>query len=62
MLFHFPSLRFQAHLPFTQGLLSNTKYQSSLQTRPTPTLGQKDSSAKIKDRLTNDKNGQLPTE
>lgn len=56
-----PSLRFQAHLAFPQGLPSNQKCQKSLQARPTPTHGQKDSAAKIKDRLTNDKNGQLPT-
>jgi len=56
-----PSLRFQAHLAFPQGLPSIQKCQKSLQARPTPTHGQKDSAAKIKDRLTNDKNGQLPT-
>ena len=55
------SLRFQAHLSFPQGLHSIQKCQKSLQARPTPTHGQKDSAAKIKDRLTNDKNGQLPT-
>jgi hypothetical protein len=56
-----PSLRFQAHLAFPQGLHSDQKCQKSLQARPTPSLGQKVSAAKIKDRLTNDKNGQLPT-
>ena len=56
-----PSLRFQAHLAFPQGLLSDQKCQKSLQARPTPTHGQKDSAAKIKDRITNDKNGQLVT-
>ncbi len=56
-----PSLRFQAHLAFPQGLPSDQKCQKSLQARPTPTHGQKDSAAKIKDRLTNDKNGQLVT-
>ncbi len=55
-----PSLRFQAHLAFPQGLPSVQKCQKSLQARPTPTHGQEDSAAKIKDRLTNDKNGQLP--
>jgi len=55
------SLRFQAHLAFPQGLPSDQKCQKSLQARPAPTLGQKDSAAKIKDRLTNDKNGQLVT-
>ena len=58
---HAPSLRFQAHLAFPQGLPSIQKCQKSLQARPTPTHGQKDSAAKIKDRLTNDKNGQLVT-
>jgi hypothetical protein len=56
-----PSLRFQAHLAFSQGLPSDQKCQKSLQALPTPMLGQKDSTSKIKDRLTNDKNGQLPT-
>jgi hypothetical protein len=56
-----PSLRFQAHLAFPQGLPSIQKCQKSLQARPTPTLGQKDDAAKMKDRLTNDKNGQLVT-
>lgn len=56
-----PSLRFQAHLAFPQGLPSFQKCQKSLQARPAPTHGQKDSAAKIKDRLTNDKNGQLVT-
>jgi len=56
-----PSLRFQAHLAFTQGLPSIQKCQKSLQTRPAPTHGQKDIAAKIKDRLTNDNNGQLVT-
>jgi len=55
------SLRFQAHLAFPQGLPSDRKYQKSLQARPTPTHGQKDSAAKINNSLTNDKNGQLPT-
>ena len=58
---HAPSLRFQAHLAFPQGLPSIQKCQKSLQARPTPTHSQKDSAAKIKDRLTNDKNGQLVT-
>ena len=58
---HAPSLRFQAHLAFPQGLPSFQKYQKSLQARPTPTHRQKDSAAKIKDRLANDKNGQLVT-
>ncbi len=58
---HAPSLRFQAHLAFPQGLPSVQKCQKSLQARPTLTHGQKDSAAKIKDRLTEDNNGQLVT-
>ena len=56
-----PSLRFQAHLAFPQSLPSIQKCQKSLQARPTPTQGQKDSAAKIKDRISKDKNGQLVT-
>jgi len=56
-----PSLRFQAHLAFPQGLPSVQKCQKSLQARPTPTLGQKDSAAKIKDRLTREINNETPT-
>jgi hypothetical protein len=56
-----PSLRFQAHLAFPQGLPSDQKCQKSLQARPTPTHGQKDSAAKIKDGISEDKNGQLVT-
>ena len=56
-----PSLRFQAHLAFPQGLPSIQKCQKSLQARPTPTHRQKDSAAKMKDRISNDKNGQLVT-
>jgi hypothetical protein len=56
-----PYLCLQAHLAFSQGLPSDQKCQKSLQARLTPTQGQKDSAAKIKDRLTNDKNGQLVT-
>lgn len=55
-----PSLHFQAHLAFKQGFPTNQKCQKSLQSRPTLTHGQKDSAAKINDRLTIDKNGQLP--
>jgi hypothetical protein len=58
---HAPSLRFQAHLAFPQGLPTIQKCQKSLQARPTPTHGLKDSAAKIKDILANDKNGQLVT-
>jgi len=46
---HAPSLRFQAHLAFTQGLPSIQKCQKSLQALPTPTHGQKDIAAKIKE-------------
>lgn len=56
---HAPSLVFHAHLAFPQGLPSDQKCQKSLQARPTTTHGQKDSAAKIKDRLTNYNNGQL---
>jgi len=56
-----PSLRFQAHLAFPQCLPSIQKCQKSLQSLPTPTHRHKDNAAKIKNRLTNDKNGQLPT-
>lgn len=55
-----PSLRFQAHLVFSRGLPSDQKCQKSLQACLTPTHGQKDNAAKIKDRLTNDNNDQLP--
>ena len=58
---HAPSLRFQAHLAFPQGLPSIQKCQKSLKARPSPTHGQKNSTTKIKGRLTNDKNGQLVT-
>jgi hypothetical protein len=56
------SLPFQAHLAFPQCLSSTLKCQKSLQARPTRTRAQKDSAAKIKDGLTNDKNGQLVTQ
>lgn len=56
-----PSLRFQAHLAFSQGLPLDQKCQKSLQAHPTPTQGLKVRVAKIKDSFTNDKNGQLPT-
>jgi len=45
-----PSLRFQAHLAFPQGLPSDQKCQKSLQARPTPTHGQKDNAAKMKEK------------
>jgi len=58
---HAPSLRFQAHLAFPQSLPTIQKCQKSLQARPTPTHALKGSAAKIKNILTNDKNGQLVT-
>jgi len=58
---HTASLRFKAHLAFPLCLPSILKCQKSLQARPTRTHGQKDNAAKIKDRLRNDKNGQLVT-
>ena len=53
-----PSLRFQAHLAFPQGLPSNQKCQKSLQARPTPTHGQKDSAANLTEYKTTNKNRQ----
>ena len=58
---HTASLRFKAHLAFPQGLPSILKCQKSLQARPTPTHGQNDNAAKIKDRITKGKKGQLVT-
>ena len=58
---HAPSLRFQAHLAFPQGLHAIQKCQKSLQALPSPTHGLKDNAAKNKDRITEDKNGQLVT-
>ncbi len=58
---HAPSLRFQAHLAFPQGLPSIQKCQKNLQALPAPTHGYKDNAAKMKDRITKDKNGQLVT-
>ena len=46
-----PSLRFQAHLAFPQGLPAIPKCQKSLQALPSPTHGLKDNVAKIKDRI-----------
>jgi len=56
-----PSLRFQAHLAFPQGLPSVQKCQKSLQARPAPTLGQKDSAANWIDYKTTNKNRQCLT-
>lgn len=58
---HAPSLRCQAHW---QNAQSNRYIQilpKSLPALPTPTHVQKDNAAKIKDRITEDKNGQLVT-
>lgn len=43
-----PSLRFQAHLAFPQGLPSIQKCQKSLQARPAPTHGLSDSALKLR--------------
>ena len=74
---HTASLRFKTHLAlltnylismefvntlyFPQCLPSILKCQKSLQAFLSPTHGLKDNAAKIKDRLRNDKNGQLVT-
>ncbi len=55
------SMEFVNTLYFPQCLPSILKCQKSLQAHPTPTHGQKDNAAKIKDRLRNDKNVQLVT-
>lgn len=56
-----PSLRFQAHLVFPQGLPTIPKCQKSLPALPATTHGQKDNAAKFKDKITEDKNSQLVT-
>ena len=58
---HAASHRFKAHLAFPLCLPSILKCQKSLQAFLSPTHGLKDNAAKIKDRLRNDKNGQLVT-
>lgn len=58
---HRPSLRFQAHWQNTQSQRYDQILPKSLSALPTQTHGQKDNAAKINDRFTNDKNGQLPT-
>jgi hypothetical protein len=58
---HSPSLRFQAHWQNAQNQRCDQFLPKSLPALPTPTLGQKDNAAKIKDRITEDKNGQLVT-
>jgi len=56
-----PSLRCQAHWQNAQSQRYDQILPKSLPARPTPTHGQKDNAAKIKDRISNDKNGQLVT-
>jgi len=56
-----PSLRCQAHWQNAQSQRHNQILPKSLTALPTPTHRQKDNAAKSKDRLTNDKNGQLVT-
>ncbi len=58
---HSPSLRCQAHWQNAQSQHCNQFLPKSLPALPTPTLGQKDNAAKIKDRITEYKNGQLVT-
>ncbi len=58
---HKPSLRFQAHWQNAQSQRVNQILPKSLTALPTQTHGLKDNAAKINDRFTNDKNGQLPT-
>ncbi len=54
-----PSLRCQAHWQNPQSQRYNQISPKSLPARPTPTHGLKENAAKIKDNITNDKNGQL---
>ena len=56
-----PSLRCQAHWQNAQSQRYDQILPKSLPARSTPTHGQKDNAAKIKDRISNDKNGQLVT-
>jgi hypothetical protein len=56
-----PSLRCQAHWQNTQSQRYNQILPKSLPALPTPSHGQKDNAAKIKDRISEDKNGQLVT-
>jgi len=55
-----PSLRFQAHWQNAQSQRYKQILPKSLQARPTPTHGQKDSAAKI-ERLTREINNETPT-
>jgi len=56
-----PSLRCKAHWQNAQSPRYDQILPKSLPALPTPTHGQKDNAAKIKDRITEDKNGQLVT-
>lgn len=56
-----PSLRCKAHWQNAQSQRYDQILPKSLPALPTPTLGQKDNAAKIKVRITEDKNGQLVT-
>ena len=55
------SLRCKAHWQNAQSQRYDQILPKSLPALPTPTLGQTDNAAKIKDRITRDKNGQLVT-
>jgi hypothetical protein len=59
--YRIPTLRFQAHPENHTSHHTICFFVKSLQAHPMPTRGLKDCAAKIKDRLTNDKNGQLVT-
>jgi hypothetical protein len=56
-----PSLRCKAHWQNAQCRPCDQILPKSLPALPTPTHSQKDNAAKIKDRNTEDKNGQLVT-
>jgi len=56
-----PSLRFQAHWAFPQGLPTDQKCQKSLPARPTPTHGKMDNAANLKYKLIKNNKGQLVT-
>jgi hypothetical protein len=56
-----PSLRCKAHWQNAQSQRYDQILPKSLPALPTPTLGQKDNAAKIKDRITEYNNGQLVT-
>lgn len=59
---HAPSLRCQAHWQNAKSQRYNQILPKSLPARSTPTHGQKDIAAKIKDNSLTDKNGQLITQ